>query len=190
MVSPFGFGCSSTLCPGSSRSLWKSSGSGCWVSFRNQRRLPSQLLLAVYLGGLAVGVMIGVPLARRVRRPAVVFLALQSGITLYAAVGVRAPAPPRRSPRLSATALGLSWWLRAGERRGFVERRPETGFRAASWRRRCWKARASSCFFISFCRSSSSLQLLFSWASASRFCKNWCRTIRCFWAAGLGGCKR
>ena len=43
-------------------------------------------LLAVYLGGLALGVMIGVPLARRVRRPAVVFLALQSGITLYAAV--------------------------------------------------------------------------------------------------------
>ena len=41
-------------------------------------------LLAVYLGGLAVGVMIGVPLARRVRRPAVTFLALQSGITLYA----------------------------------------------------------------------------------------------------------
>lgn len=42
-------------------------------------------LLAVYLGGLALGVMIGVPLARRVRRPAVVFLALQSGITVYAA---------------------------------------------------------------------------------------------------------
>lgn len=41
-------------------------------------------LLAVYLGGLAVGVMIGVPLARRVRRPAVTFLALQSGITIYA----------------------------------------------------------------------------------------------------------
>lgn len=43
-------------------------------------------LLAVYLGGLALGVIIGVPLARRVRRPAVIFLALQSGITLYAAV--------------------------------------------------------------------------------------------------------
>ena len=43
-------------------------------------------LLAVYLGGLALGVMIGVPLAKRVRRPAVIFLALQSGITLYAAV--------------------------------------------------------------------------------------------------------
>jgi spermidine synthase len=41
-------------------------------------------LLAVYLGGLAAGVIIGVPLARRVRRPAVTFLALQSGITLYA----------------------------------------------------------------------------------------------------------
>ena len=41
-------------------------------------------LLAVYLGGLALGVMIGVPLARRIRRPAVIFLALQSGITLYA----------------------------------------------------------------------------------------------------------
>ncbi|HWM24969.1 MAG TPA: fused MFS/spermidine synthase [Chthoniobacterales bacterium] len=43
-------------------------------------------LLAVYLGGLALGVMIGVPLARRIRRPAVIFLALQSGITLYAAI--------------------------------------------------------------------------------------------------------
>lgn len=43
-------------------------------------------LLAVYLGGLALGVMIGVPLARRIRRPAVAFLALQSAITLYAAV--------------------------------------------------------------------------------------------------------
>ena len=43
-------------------------------------------LLAVYLGGLALGVMIGVPLARRIRRPAVLFLALQSGITLYAAI--------------------------------------------------------------------------------------------------------
>lgn len=41
-------------------------------------------LLAVYLGGLAAGVITGVPLARRIRRPAVVFLALQSGITLYA----------------------------------------------------------------------------------------------------------
>jgi spermidine synthase len=41
-------------------------------------------LLAVYLGGLAAGVIIGVPLARRIRRPAVAFLALQSGITLYA----------------------------------------------------------------------------------------------------------
>lgn len=43
-------------------------------------------LLAVYLGGLAFGVIIGVPLARRVRRPALTFLALQSGITLYAAI--------------------------------------------------------------------------------------------------------
>jgi MFS family permease len=41
-------------------------------------------LLAVYLGGLAIGVLIGVPLAKRVRRPAITFLALQSGITLYA----------------------------------------------------------------------------------------------------------
>ena len=41
-------------------------------------------LLAVYLGGLAAGVIIGVPLARRVRRPAITFLALQSGVTLYA----------------------------------------------------------------------------------------------------------
>jgi len=42
-------------------------------------------LLAVYLGGLAIGVLVGVPLAKRVRRPALVFLGLQSGITLYAA---------------------------------------------------------------------------------------------------------
>lgn len=41
-------------------------------------------LLAVYLGGLAAGVMIGVPFAKRTRRPAVTFLALQGGITLYA----------------------------------------------------------------------------------------------------------
>jgi hypothetical protein len=45
-------------------------------------------LLAVYLGGLALGVIVGVPLARRVRRPAITFLALQSGITLYAAVAL------------------------------------------------------------------------------------------------------
>lgn len=43
-------------------------------------------LLAVYLSGLALGVIIGVALARRVRRPALTFLALQSGITLYAAI--------------------------------------------------------------------------------------------------------
>jgi hypothetical protein len=41
-------------------------------------------LLAVYLGGLALGVMFGVPLARRIRRPALIFLGLQSGATLYA----------------------------------------------------------------------------------------------------------
>jgi hypothetical protein len=41
-------------------------------------------LLSVYLTGLAVGVLLGVPLAKRIRRPAVSFLALQSGITLYA----------------------------------------------------------------------------------------------------------
>ena len=45
-------------------------------------------LLAVYLGGLALGVIIGIPLAKRFRRPAVTFLALQSGITLYAAVAL------------------------------------------------------------------------------------------------------
>jgi predicted membrane-bound spermidine synthase len=45
-------------------------------------------LLAVYLGGLALGVVVGIPLARRVRRPAVTFLALQSGITLYASVAL------------------------------------------------------------------------------------------------------
>jgi predicted membrane-bound spermidine synthase len=43
-------------------------------------------LLAVYLGGLSLGVIIGVPLARRIRRPALTFLALQSGITLSTAV--------------------------------------------------------------------------------------------------------
>ena len=42
-------------------------------------------LLAVYLGGLAFGVIIGVLLVKRIRRPAVTFLALQSGVTLYAA---------------------------------------------------------------------------------------------------------
>lgn len=47
-------------------------------------------LLAVYLGGLAIGVMVGVPLAKRVRRPAVTFLALQSGITLCAAASLAA----------------------------------------------------------------------------------------------------
>jgi spermidine synthase len=45
-------------------------------------------LLAVYLSGLALGVILGVPLARRVRRPAITFLALQSGITLYATVAM------------------------------------------------------------------------------------------------------
>ena len=59
-------------------------------------------LLAVYLGGLAIGVMIGVSLAKRVRRPAVVFLALQSGITLSA-------------------AASLSAFLFHVERRGFLE---------------------------------------------------------------------
>ena len=43
-------------------------------------------LLAVYLGGLALGVIIGVPFAKRIRRPAAIFLALQSGVTLYAAI--------------------------------------------------------------------------------------------------------
>ena len=47
-------------------------------------------LLAVFLVGLALGVIIGVPLARRVRRPAIIFLALQSGITLYAAIAFTA----------------------------------------------------------------------------------------------------
>lgn len=45
-------------------------------------------LLAIYLGGLALGVLVGVPLARRVRRPAVTFLTLQSCITLYAGVAL------------------------------------------------------------------------------------------------------
>ena len=42
-------------------------------------------LLAVYLGGLALGVILGVPLVKRIRRPTIVFLGLQSGVTLYAA---------------------------------------------------------------------------------------------------------
>ncbi len=41
-------------------------------------------LLGVYLGGLGLGIIIGVPLAKRVRRPATIFLALQSGVTLSA----------------------------------------------------------------------------------------------------------
>jgi spermidine synthase len=45
-------------------------------------------LLAVYLGGLGLGVMIGVPLARRIRRPALIFLGLQSGATLYASAAL------------------------------------------------------------------------------------------------------
>ncbi len=42
-------------------------------------------LLATYLGGLAFGIIIGVLLVKQVRRPAVTFLLLQSGVTLYAA---------------------------------------------------------------------------------------------------------
>lgn len=42
-------------------------------------------LLGVFLLGLALGVMAGVPLARRSRRPARAFLALQAAIPLYAA---------------------------------------------------------------------------------------------------------
>ena len=42
-------------------------------------------LLSVYLVGLGAGVIIGVPLAKQIRRPAIVFLVLQSGVTLYAA---------------------------------------------------------------------------------------------------------
>jgi spermidine synthase len=45
-------------------------------------------LLAVYLGGLALGVITGVFLARRIRRSAATFLALQSVITLYASVAL------------------------------------------------------------------------------------------------------
>ncbi len=45
-------------------------------------------LLAVYLGGLALGVTIGIPLAKRIRRPAVTFLGLQSGVTIYAAISL------------------------------------------------------------------------------------------------------
>jgi len=45
-------------------------------------------LLAVYLAGLAAGVIIGVPFAKHVRRPALTFLVLQSGVTLYAAIAL------------------------------------------------------------------------------------------------------
>lgn len=45
-------------------------------------------LLAIFLGGLALGVIAGVPLARRLRQPAAIFLALQSGVTLYAGLAL------------------------------------------------------------------------------------------------------
>lgn len=45
-------------------------------------------LLGIYLAGLGLGVIIGIPFARRVRRAAVGFLLLQSGITLYAVLGL------------------------------------------------------------------------------------------------------
>lgn len=45
-------------------------------------------LLAIYLGGFAAGVIIGIPIARRVRKPAITFLILQSGIPLYAAMAL------------------------------------------------------------------------------------------------------
>jgi predicted membrane-bound spermidine synthase len=43
-------------------------------------------LLAVYLAGLGLGAITSAPLAKRVRRPAAIFLAVQSTVTLYAAV--------------------------------------------------------------------------------------------------------
>ncbi|HVF70566.1 MAG TPA: fused MFS/spermidine synthase [Chthoniobacterales bacterium] len=47
-------------------------------------------LLAVFLAGLGVGVIAGVPLARRVRQPAAVFLVLQSVVPLYTALAFMA----------------------------------------------------------------------------------------------------
>ncbi len=41
-------------------------------------------LLGIYLVGLAAGVMLGVPMARRSRYPARTFLAMQAAVTLYA----------------------------------------------------------------------------------------------------------
>ncbi len=85
-------------------------------------------LLAVYLGGLAVGVMIGVPLARRVRRPAVTFLALQSGITIYAGAAFALLLHHVNRRAFLQTALGLSGRLRTGERRGHVFCHPSLAF--------------------------------------------------------------
>lgn len=42
-------------------------------------------VLAVFLAGLAVGSLLGVPLVRRVRRPLATFLTLQCGLLLYSA---------------------------------------------------------------------------------------------------------
>jgi spermidine synthase len=56
--------------------------------FQKSTAFTFPTLLAVYLGGLAAGVIIGVPLTKRVRRPALAFLALQSGVTLYAAIAI------------------------------------------------------------------------------------------------------
>ncbi len=45
-------------------------------------------LLFVYLAGLGLGVTIGIPMARRIRRPTVAFLILQCGVTIYAAIAL------------------------------------------------------------------------------------------------------
>lgn len=45
-------------------------------------------LLAVYLAGLAIGSLLGVPLVRRSRKPGQVFFALQTGIGLYASLSL------------------------------------------------------------------------------------------------------
>lgn len=47
-------------------------------------------LLALYLSGVGLGALIGGRLARRVHRPDLAFLALQSGVTLYAGLALAA----------------------------------------------------------------------------------------------------
>ena len=118
-------------------------------------------LLAVYLGGLALGVIIGVPFARRVRRPAVIFLALQSGITLYAALALalllrHVDQRPFLEPLW--TYLGGYEPVNAADLLSAI---PAWVFCRAGGAGVAGKRTSSSCCFTLFCRSRSSLHLLF-----------------------------